>query len=625
MDSLIVWIVLFPLAGSFIMGIAYLYSIKVKKIDDIFFSIIAVLTPFLSFVSSVLLFLHLRDTNEIKVVLFKWIKISDFDINIAFLCDHLSIFMALFVTFVGWMIHIYAVGYMKGEEGYGKFFAFFNLFLSMMLILVLANNPVFMFFGWEGVGLCSYLLISFYYKEALNVEAGNKAFIVNRVGDFGFITGLSLLFIYIGKDGFDYHSLALHIQNAPHFALVLIAFFLFVGAMGKSAQIPLYVWLPDAMAGPTPVSALIHAATMVTAGVYMISRFHFLYDLTPGVGEFIAFIGALSSLFAAIIAMKQSDIKKILAYSTISQLGYMFVAVGLGGYWAGLFHVFTHAFFKALLFMGAGAVILQLHHEQNIFKMGDMKSASKVVYYTFLVATLAICGIFPFSGFFSKDEILLIAFIQKHYLLWGVELLTAGLTAFYMFRLFFIVFIAPKSKKRVDRIEKLSLYVLFPLVILGIGSFGAGFVGLPEIFSENNFIALWLSSYGKEEFFVDEKTEVYLMMLNTFVVLLFIFIAYKKYAHITKETEASGIIYNRFYVDEVYDKIFVKSLQRLSIFIHNVFDKRLIDGSIMTLARSFYRLSKFVSLTQNGNVRIYALYMLVGASAFFTYLLFVAG
>ena len=609
------------------MGIAYLYSIKIKKIDDRFFSVIAVLTPFASFVATTLLFFRVKDSDEIRMTLFKWIKIADFDINIAFLGDHLSIFMALFITFVGWMIHIYAVGYMKGEEGYGKFFAFFNLFLSMMLILVLANNPVFMFFGWEGVGLCSYLLISFYYRDALNVEAGNKAFIVNRVGDFGFITGLSLLFIYIGKDGFDYHSLALHIQNAPHFVLVLIAVFLFVGAMGKSAQIPLYVWLPDAMAGPTPVSALIHAATMVTAGVYMVSRFHFLYDLTPGVGEFIASIGAASSLFAAIIAIKQTDIKKILAYSTISQLGYMFVAVGLGGYWAGLFHVFTHAFFKALLFMGAGAVILQLHHEQNIFKMGGMKEASKTVYYTFLVATLAICGIFPFSGFFSKDEILLIAFEKGDYLLWGVELLTAGLTAFYMFRLFFVVFIAPASKMRVKRFEKLSMSVLVPLAVLAIGSFGAGFVGLPELFAKNNFIAEWLSCLGSVEFLADEKTEVYLMVINTIVVLFAIFVAYKMYARIRieKEIKMSGVIYNKFYIDEVYHEIFVKGLQRLSLFIHNVFDKRLIDGSVMGMAKSFYRFSKFVSLTQNGNVRIYALYMLAGVSAFFTYLLFVAG
>jgi len=625
MSSLVLWVVLSPLIGSLLLGALYLSHIKITKIKERYFTMIAIFTPFVSFVFSLMLFLYMTVKNQTKIsyIAFKWLKIGDFDVNIAFLADRLSIFMILFITFIGWMIHIYAVGYMKGDKGYGKFFAYFNLFLGMMLVLVLADNPVFMFFGWEGVGLCSYLLIGFYYKDADNVKAANKAFIANRIGDFGFVSGLSLLFLYIGKYGFDFLSLGSHIDKVPTLMLPLIAFLLFVGAMGKSAQIPLYVWLPDAMAGPTPVSALIHAATMVTAGVYMVSRFHFLYELTPNVGEFIAFIGAASSLFAALIAMKQRDIKKILAYSTISQLGYMFVAVGLGFYSAGLFHVFTHAFFKALLFMGAGAVILQLHHEQDIFKMGDMKNGSKTVYYTFLVATLAICGIFPFSGFFSKDEILLGAFESGHYALWAVELFTAGLTAYYMFRLFFTVFISKKSDKRVNRCEKLSKFVLYPLVVLAIGSATAGFVGI----GENGFVQKWLSYLGENGYEVSFTTQMYLIVLNTAVVLTGIGTAYLKFVKTDAKNqgELRGVIYNKFYIDEIYDRVFIKNLQRLSLFISQNIDKRFIDGGVMAAAKYFYRFSELISVSQNGNVRTYAFYMLLGVSVFFTYLLYVAG
>ena len=628
MNSYLLWIVLSPLIGSMLLGLFYLYSIKIQKINNLVFTVIALLTPLVSFILSFLIFLKLYNgSKDMRYIAFKWLEVSNFDINIAFLADHLSIFMALFVTFIGWLIHVYAAGYMKGDEGYGKFFSYFNLFLGMMLVLVLADNPIVMFFGWEGVGLCSYLLISFYYRDAQNVVAGNKAFIVNRVGDFGFVIGLATLFVYIGHMGFDYASLAQHINDIPKSTLSFIAFFLFVGAMGKSAQIPLYVWLPDAMAGPTPVSALIHAATMVTAGVYMVSRFHFLYMLTPNIGEFIAVIGAVSSLFAAVIAMRQRDIKKILAYSTMSQLGYMFVAVGLGFYSAGLFHVFTHAFFKALLFMGAGAVILQLHHEQDIFHMGEMKEASKITYWTFLVATLAICGIFPFAGFFSKDEILFNAFAGGHYALWAVELFTAGLTAYYMFRLFFTVFIAPKSSKRVENPSNLSRLVTYPLIVLAVGSLVAGFIGVPKILGGSNLVAHWLSSLGDKDIETSHFVEFSLMGFNTAVVLVGIYVAYKKFASIdmSKDIKLTGIIYNKFYIDEIYDTLFVKSLQNLSSFIGKVFDRKFIDGTVMMFAKSFYNMGEFISVLQNGNVRFYAFSMLAGISVFFTYLIYVMG
>jgi NADH-quinone oxidoreductase subunit L len=314
--------------------------------------------------------------------------------------------MALFITFVGWLIHIYAVGYMDKDEGFGKFFTYFNMFLGFMLILVLANNPIIMFIGWEGVGLCSYLLIGFYYEDKLNVEAGNKAFYVNRVGDLGLILGLIVLFFTLKLDNFDYVTIKNSINTVDSSLLTLSAILLAVGALGKSAQFPLFVWLPDAMRGPTPISALIHAATMVTAGVYLIARFYFLYEPLENIGLGIAYIGAFTAFFTALIATKQNDIKKILAYSTISQLGYMFIAVGIAQYSAGLFHVFTHAFFKALLFMSAGAIIIYSHHHQDIFKIAQNRVKIPIIQFSMLIGILAISAFPPFAGFFSKDFIL---------------------------------------------------------------------------------------------------------------------------------------------------------------------------------------------------------------------------
>ena len=326
--SLLVWIVLAPLLGSILSGLLYFYHIKKSKVSDIYFSLIGTITPLISFLITLSLFLRMNDEKIIfKQHLFTWLNVDKLNIEMAFLGDNLSIFMSMFVTFVGWLIHIYAIGYMKGDNGFGKFFAYFNLFLASMLILVLADNPIILFIGWEGVGVCSYLLIKFYYGNAQNVLAANKAFIVNRVGDFGFLLGVVTLFFALGQVDLSFGSIEANLGNVSNELLVLSGILLFIGAMGKSAQIPLYVWLPDAMAGPTPISALIHAATMVTAGVYMVARFHFLYSGIEEIGLFIAYIGAISALFAAIIATRQTDIKKILAYSTMSQLGYMFIAV----------------------------------------------------------------------------------------------------------------------------------------------------------------------------------------------------------------------------------------------------------------------------------------------------------
>jgi len=624
---LIAWIVLIPLLSSVVVGLLYLYSIKIKKLPNLVFSIFALSAPIISFLLGVYFFFQLKNgESTILYEAYRWLEIDGYVIHMGFMADRLSIFMVLFVTFVGWLIHIYASGYMKDDEGYGKFFFYFNLFLASMLLLVLADSPIIMFIGWEGVGLCSYLLISFYYKSSENVQAGNKAFIANRVGDFGFVVAMTVLFYYLGTDGFDYVSLSENIANVPTSILTFIGVALFIGAMGKSAQIPLYVWLPDAMAGPTPVSALIHAATMVTAGLYMVARFHFLYDLIPNVGLFIAYVGAFSALFAAIIATKQTDIKKILAYSTMSQLGYMFIAVGLGAYSVGIFHVFTHAFFKALLFMGAGAVIVALHHEQNIFKMGGMRKHTPLVYFTMLIATLDIVGIPPFSGFFSKDEILLTAFSNGEYLLWGIGVLTAVMTAYYMFRLFFIVFYGSNNDEN-RKIHPIPGMMKWPLVALAVGSILSGLIGIPKVLGGDNLFAKWLSHWRGDIIHVSHQSELILIGINIFAAILGIYIAYKKFYKYDMRVvpKFTGMIWNKFYIDEIIDKIFVQGLKKLSIFIAIRLDVNIIDALVMGASKEFIKTGHFVSKMQSANTRIYALIMLIGLSVISSYLMIVLG
>jgi len=397
---------------------------------------------------------------------------------------------------------------------------------------------------------------------------------------------------------------------------------LFVGAMGKSAQIPLYVWLPDAMAGPTPVSALIHAATMVTAGVYMVTRFSFLYETIPSVGLFIAYIGALSALFAALIATKQTDIKKILAYSTMSQLGYMFMAVGLGAYSSALFHVFTHAFFKALLFMGAGALIVMLHHEQNIFKMGQMKRFSPVVYGTMFIATLAISGIPPFSGFFSKDEILLEVFASGHYPLWIIGVVTAMLSSYYMFRLFFVVFEGQHAHHN-HGVHDVSFVMKLPLIFLAVGALISGFFGLPELLGGNHWIGSWLEAWGRRGLHVSHATEWLLIALNITVSLVGIGVAYVRFGRydLRNKPIIKGVIAHKFYVDELYDVLFVRSISRLSEQLAVGVDINKVDAIVMGLSRGFIRLGRLVAIVQNANVRLYAGVMMLGVSAIALYLI----
>ena len=614
--SLLIWIILFPLLGALLNGGFYLYHIKIQKVPEMLFSIIGTLFPFLAFVFTLILFMQMQENASVySQHLFMWLDIEKLTIPMALLGDNLSIFMSLFVTFVGTLIHLYAVAYMKDDEGFGKFFAYFNLFLASMLLLVLADNPIILFIGWEGVGVCSYLLISFYYKDKANVVAGNKAFLVNRVGDLGFLLGVITLFFALNQTGISFGSMQENIGLASQPLLVLSGILLFVGAMGKSAQIPLYTWLPDAMLGPTPISALIHAATMVTAGVYMVARFHFLYESIPNVGLFIAYIGAFSALFAAIIATRQTDIKKILAYSTMSQLGYMFIAVGLGLYSSGLFHVFTHAFFKAMLFMGAGGLILAIHHEQDIFELGKHRKRLPIISVTFLIGVIAISGIPPFAGFFSKDAILAGAFGGGHYLIWLMGLFTAFLTAFYMFRLYFILFVAPSQSDREQHKTPWSIGV--PLFVLAIGAVFAGFINLPAIFGGEHHVDTWLTQLGSHAHHMSHATEYFLIFMSVAVALGGMFVAYKRYANydFSKRETEEGLIYNKFYVDEVYDAIFVKNTQRLSAFFSDVIDNKIIDATLMGLSRSFVAFGRGLTFLQNANVRYYAFYMLMGMSA----------
>ena len=624
-------IVILPFFSALIMAVVYLADTNKKRY--LFFTSVGVGIPVvMTLLSFMVGFQLLSGSDTIHQTLYQWISIGDFNIEVAFMADRLSVVMISFITFIGTLIHIYAAGYMKEDEGYGKFFAYFNLFMGSMLLLVLADNPIMMFVGWELVGLSSYLLIGFYNKESANITAANKAFILNRVGDFGFIMGISLLFIALEGTGFTFDSIKANISMIDTPMLSLIGLLLFVGAMGKSAQIPLYVWLPDAMAGPTPVSALIHAATMVTAGVYMVARYSFLYEQIPNIGIFIATIGAASALFAAIIASYQSDIKKILAYSTMSQLGYMFIAVGLGAYSSGIFHVFTHAFFKALLFMGAGAVIIALHHEQNIFKMGGLKKELKLVYITMFIATLAISGIPPFAGFFSKDAILVTAFASEHYLIWGVGSFTAMLTAFYMFRMLFTVFHSQNKgsaqKKESATLHPLPKSMTTPLVILAFGSATVGFLGVNEAYGGNSWLNTFLALPDSANH-VSHATEYMLGGLNVILGLLGMGLAYKMFANNAEEAQPDtlfrSLAIHKFYIDEIYTFFIVKPLLLISNLIAKVIDPKIFDGFINLNVWGYTKSAVLFAKLQNGKVRYYALYILAGVSAMSYYLIFKLG
>lgn len=618
-------IVVLPFISAFIITLFYLSNTKIKR--HFFYTFMGVGSAIvITILSLMALYELMNGAPTIHTRLFSWLSLGSFNVEVAFMADRLSVVMISFITFIGMLIHVYAAGYMKDDAGYGKFFAYFNLFMGSMLLLVLADNPIMMFVGWELVGLSSYLLIGFYHQDSKNITAANKAFILNRVGDFGFIIAISLLFIALEGHGFTFADIESNISLIDHNALTLIGLLLFVGAMGKSAQIPLYVWLPDAMAGPTPVSALIHAATMVTAGVYMVARYSFLYVQIPDIGLFIASVGAASALFAAVIATYQSDIKKILAYSTMSQLGYMFIAVGLGAYSSGIFHVFTHAFFKALLFMGAGAVIIAMHHEQNIFKMGGLKGRLKLVYATMLIGTLAISGIPPFAGFFSKDAILVTAFADKHYFIWIVGSVTAALTSFYMFRLLFTVFHSPVKERRI--LHDLPKSMTYPLVVLAVGSATAGLLGVNGAYGGDSLINNFLQLPDTLRH-LPHSIEYMIGALNVSLGFVGMLFAYKMYAFSkhepTTELAFTRVAMNKFYIDEIYEYLIVKPLLKMSNFIAKVLDPKVFDGFINLTVWFYLAAAILFTKLQNGKVRYYALYILAGVSGMSIFLMYKLG
>lgn len=584
------------------------------------------------------------EERSITVVWFEWLSLPILSANVAFLLDPLSVVMILVVTGVGSLIHIYSIGYMRHDPGYARFFAYFNLFCFAMLVLVLADNLLLMFVGWEGVGLCSYLLIGFWFDHKPNAVAGMKAFIVNRIGDFGFLLGVMILVWSMAS--VDHPTITFaeiktyaHLLDGKMLGGVSVAtavcLLLFVGASGKSAQLPLYVWLPDAMAGPTPVSALIHAATMVTAGVYLVGRMNFLYVMSTTALAVVAAVGAATAIFAATIGFAQNDIKKVLAYSTVSQLGYMFLGMGTGMFTAGIFHLVTHAFFKACLFLGAGSVILGMHHEQDIQKMGGLKKYMPVTYVTFLIATLAIAGIAPLSGFFSKDEILWQAFSHgaaspTYYILWGVGIAGALATAFYMTRVVALTFWGElKSKHDVAKLEedvldtrhkmenryqprvpyespRVITWVLVALAVLSI--FGGGLsipTSLGKFFGIPNLLEEWLAPVwgaGHEEAILAHgSAEYFLMILSVAVALLGIFIAvwlYTKRPDIVRSFCGKvqwlyKLVFNKYYIDEIYDWLIVRRLLWLTRFMRS-FDQHVIDGFVNLTATVGVIWSRFI-------------------------------
>jgi NADH-quinone oxidoreductase subunit L len=636
------WLIpMLPLVGSAINGILG------KRFPKPLISSIACGTVGASFVVAVaavvgLLGLPADERHHVNS-LFTWIASGDFVARAELLLDPLSAVMILVVTGVGFLIHIYSIGYMHAEDGYYRFFSYLNLFMFSMLILVLAGNFLLMFVGWEGVGLCSYLLIGYYFDRRSAGDAGKKAFIVNRIGDVGFILGILLIFVTFKSMNFEevFRRIAGDPARFPLEAgfglLSAIGILLFVGATGKSAQVPLYVWLPDAMEGPTPVSALIHAATMVTAGVYMVVRCAPIFSRAPIALEVVAAVGILTALMAATIALVQTDIKRVLAYSTVSQLGYMFVAAGVGAFSAGVFHLVTHAFFKALLFLGAGSVIHAIRGEQDLMRMGGLRKFVPVTHGTMLIAALAISGIFPFAGFFSKDEILWSAWAQGHPVIWLTGLITAGLTAFYMFRLIFLAFYGSErfSEETRHHLHESPPAMTLPLIALAVLSTVGGFVGLPawmsrgpnrfEEFLEPSLALAWREEHAA----LPHSMEAGFAAVSVLVALIGIYAARRFYvakpsAPMDLARRLAGVyrlLKNKYYVDEVYDAVIVHPVTAASrdVLWRGV-DDGIIDGAVNGTARTIHGSASLLKHMQNGLIRSYAAWILVGTVALLLYI-----
>ena len=594
-------------------------------------------TVFLSLVLSTVAFAALIGSPEgsprLVKTLFSWIVSGSFSITLAFSFDPLTAVMCLVVTGVGFLIHVYSVGYMTGDRDYARYFGLLNLFTFFMLVLVMASNIVLMFVGWEGVGLCSYLLIGFWFERPAAAKAGMKAFIVTRIGDAAFILGMLLLVLVVGGPDFGrINEAAAGGLIAPRTA-TLIAVLLFAGAAGKSAQIPLYVWLPDAMEGPTPVSALIHAATMVTAGVYMVARLGGLYSASPVAGPLVAWVGGITAVFAASMALVQTDIKKVLAYSTISQIGYMFIGCGVGAYAAGIFHLMTHAFFKGLLFLAAGSVIHALSGEQDIRKMGGLRKSLPWTFPAFFIAALAISGLPFLSGFFSKDAILTSAYSGGHILVWALGLTGAVMTAFYMFRLVFLTFFGEgrMSEETRRHIHESPPVMTVPLIILAVFSVISGYAGLPAVLGPRadllgRFLAPVLRS---GESLPSAAVEWNLILVSTAAALGGLFAAYLLYLRYPKIPARLAarwpriyrLLVGKYYVDEFYDAAVVRPLVRGSELVYSQFDLKVVDGALNGSAAAADVAGRGLSRLQTGLVKDYALAFLLGAVLFLGFIL----
>ena len=647
------WIVFLPLLGAIVNGVL---GAKIqKRLGKGAIAIIACAPVVVAFILAVHAFFVLKglDPEQRFLIdnLYRWIDLGSLQVDMAFLIDPLSAVMILIVTGIGGLIHIYATGYMHDDNGFWRFFAYLNLFTAAMLTLVLGDSLLLLFVGWEGVGLCSYALIGFWYTDHNNARAGNKAFIVNRVGDFGFVLGMFLLFWSLDAQGHGTLTVREMVQWAPTIkdsllwgwpVITLATLFLFVGATGKSAQIPLFVWLPDAMAGPTPVSALIHAATMVTAGVYMTARMNVFFSMAPTTLHVIAVIGVATALVAASIALTQYDIKKVLAYSTVSQLGYMFIGIGVGGYAAAVFHLMTHAFFKACLFLGAGSVIHAMHHEQDMRKMGGLKIWMPVTFATFFISVLAIAGFPPFAGFFSKDEILWLAASNGHWTIWFLAVCGAGLSAFYMFRQLFMTFYGAcrADHHTQEHLHESPQVMTTPLIILAVGAVLAGFVGLPGVLGGSQF-AHWLEPviHAHEEAHASHALEWGLMAVSVSVASLGVFLAYLMYRRESLSPAifanlAGGSLYRLFdhkwYFDEIYQVVFVNgtlliarlgslfdqyiidgivngaaALTRFVSWLNGLFDQYIIDGIVNLIANVTFGIGNKLRRVQTGNINSY--------------------
>jgi NADH-quinone oxidoreductase subunit L len=618
----LVWLVPFlPLLGFLINGLGR------KSLSKSLVGIIGSGTIIAGFVISLLIFLEVKTPGfHAQVVhLFDFITVGSLSIPFAFQVDQLSALFLLIITGVGSLIHIYSTSYMHEEsnEGFARYFAYLNLFVFSMLLLVLGANYVMMFIGWEGVGLCSYLLIGFWFKNTSYNKAAKKAFVMNRIGDLGFLLGIFLMITHFGTVTFPEvfeKAAALGLNSG---ILMAIAALLFVGAMGKSAQVPLYTWLPDAMAGPTPVSALIHAATMVTAGIYMVARSNVIYSLSPCVQAVVAIVGLVTALLAASIALKQNDIKKVLAYSTVSQLGYMFIALGVGAYTAAVFHVMTHAFFKALLFLGSGSVIHAMGGEQDIRKMGNLKKWMPITNITFLIGCLAIAGIPGLSGFFSKDEILAHAFVSNK-VIYALALVGALMTAFYMFRLYYITFCGQfrGTHEQEHHLHESPAAITFPLIVLAVLSVIGGYVGLPPAFGMPNLLQGYLAPIfehahlGEHAEHLSHSMEWILMGISSGLVIVVILFARSRFINYQNDgkenTGLAKVLENKWYVDELYDGIIVKPLIALSGFFQDVIERSGIDGLVNGVGRGVKWGSRQARLLQNGLVGFYIFAMVLG-------------